>query len=188
MFEKITEAEIDERSMARVSTTPNRKTAFGEGEMDAKALKLRFDRLPRFIISRLNEVMEGMANGRFAERLYIDVPGSPPQELAAFIISLRNGQLTQINVNTPSGNGNLEQVCDIVYRINNGLSTGDFADDINIAGNLTLSGFYKKFLELEGKVKVPVVGVDYFTQADKEEIVRNVIASLPVYEGEVVQE
>lgn len=31
----------------------------------------------------------------------------------------------------------------------------------------------------------PVRGVDYFTEADKEQMVRDVIAALPVYEGEV---
>lgn len=34
----------------------------------------------------------------------------------------------------------------------------------------------------------PVKGVDYFTSDDKQEIVDDVIASLPIYNGEVVEE
>lgn len=33
--------------------------------------------------------------------------------------------------------------------------------------------------------KTPVKGVDYYTEADKEEMVQAVIAALPVYNGEV---
>jgi len=33
----------------------------------------------------------------------------------------------------------------------------------------------------------PVRGVDYWTEADKAEIVADVLASLPVYKGEVVE-
>ena len=33
--------------------------------------------------------------------------------------------------------------------------------------------------------KTPVKGVDYYTEADKEEMVQAVIAALPVYSGEV---
>lgn len=35
--------------------------------------------------------------------------------------------------------------------------------------------------------KTPVVGTDYFTEADKAEMVSSVIAQLPVYDGEVVE-
>jgi hypothetical protein len=34
--------------------------------------------------------------------------------------------------------------------------------------------------------KTPVLGEDYFTEADKAEMVSAVISSLPVYDGEVV--
>lgn len=34
--------------------------------------------------------------------------------------------------------------------------------------------------------KTPVKGVDYFTEADKAELVNSVVAALPVYNGEVV--
>lgn len=33
--------------------------------------------------------------------------------------------------------------------------------------------------------KTPVKGVDYYTEADKQEMVQSVIAALPVYNGEV---
>ena len=38
----------------------------------------------------------------------------------------------------------------------------------------------------EAFVKTPIKGVDYYTDADKAEMVAAVIAALPVYSGEVV--
>ena len=37
-----------------------------------------------------------------------------------------------------------------------------------------------------GNVKTPIKGVDYFTEADKRELVEDVLASIPRYKGEVV--
>lgn len=38
------------------------------------------------------------------------------------------------------------------------------------------------------KGDTPEKGIDYFTEADKQEMIASVIASLPVYNGEVVAE
>ena len=43
-----------------------------------------------------------------------------------------------------------------------------------------------KSVSIKGKDgKAPVKGVDYFTEADKENMISKVIAALPVYDGEV---
>ena len=106
MFEKITEAEINERSMANVSTTPNRPTAFGESRMDAQALKLRFDRLSRYLAGRLNEIFAGISDGNLAKSVKIvEEKGEETIEysLAEFILKMIEGDLTQINVKVPEG-------------------------------------------------------------------------------------
>lgn len=188
MFEKITEAEINERSMAKVSTTPGRRTAFGEGGMDAEALKLRFDRLGRFIAGRLNEVFEGLPNGELAKHLYIAAPEGSFTRLDLFVTNLLKGDLAEIYAKTPSGEGSLDMVCDIVFRIDNGLATGDFASNIYVAKDLTLTGFYEAFLNLKeiAKGDPGEKGDPYtLTEEDKAIIVEAVIAALPVYEGEV---
>lgn len=53
----------------------------------------------------------------------------------------------------------------------------------------TNTGFYADFLQvIHGKDGyTPVRGVDYWTEADKAEIVADVISDLPVYNGEVVE-
>lgn len=187
MFEKITEAEINERSMANVSTTPGRRTAFGEGNMDAEALKLRFDRLPRFIAGRLNEVLEGMQSGNFADNTYIQTEFFPIS-LGQFVKSFYTGELDDMMVKSSTATMYFREMADYVHQLYFGQYTGDLAASISIDGDATLKSFYEEFIKLSETVKLPVVGVDYFTPADKEEIVRNVIAALPVYEGEVVQE
>lgn len=63
MFEKITEQELEVRGVGNVSTTPTKKTPFGESGFNAKQLKERFDLLPRYIAERLNEVFDGLENG-----------------------------------------------------------------------------------------------------------------------------
>ena len=113
MFEKITEAEINERSMANVSTTPNRPTAFGESRMDAQALKLRFDRLSRYLAGRLNEIFAGISDGDLAKSVKIveEKDGKTIEySLAEFILRMIKGDLTQINVKVPEGTQRLDVI------------------------------------------------------------------------------
>ena len=46
---------------------------------------------------------------------------------------------------------------------------------------------YQEFPAIKGEPgKTPVKGEDYFTEADKQEIVDAVVSALPLYKGEVV--
>lgn len=152
MFEKITEAEINERSMANVSTTPNRPTAFGESRMDAQALKLRFDRLGRYLAGRLNEIFAGLSDGNLAKNVKIvEEKGEETIEysLAEFILKMIEGDLTQINVKVPEGTQRLDVICNQVLRWQNEIQTGDFADETVVVEGVTIRQFYEEFKKLE---------------------------------------
>ena len=158
MFERITEAEINERSMANVSTTPGRRTAFGEGGLDAKALKLRFDRLGRYLAKRLNEVFDGIADGSLAEVLYIDSEGEK-RSLKDFVDSLLTGQVESIKIQTSDGVITLTELGDRTQEMYNGLDTGELAGKIKIIEGVTLKKFYEDFLKLEDNIS-PVKSVN----------------------------
>lgn len=152
MFEKITEAEINERSMANVSTTPNRPTAFGESKMDAQALKLRFDRLSRYLAGRLNEIFTGISDGNLAKSVKIveEKDGKTIEySLAEFILRMIKGDLTQINVKVPEGTQRLDVICNQVLRWQNEIKTGDFADETVVVQGVTIRQFYEEFKKLE---------------------------------------
>ena len=152
MFEKITEAEINERSMANVSTTPNRPTAFGESRMDAQALKLRFDRLSRYLAGRINEIFVGISDGNLAKSVKIvEEKGEETIEysLAEFILKMIEGDLTQINVKVPEGTQRLDVICNQVLRWQNEIQTGDFADETVVVEGVTIRQFYEEFKKLE---------------------------------------
>lgn len=152
MFEKITEAEINERSMANVSTTPNRPTAFGESKMDAQALKLRFDRLGRYLAGRINEIFAGISDGNLAKTVKIvEEKGEETIEysLAEFILKMIEGDLTQINVKVPEGTQRLDVICNQVLRWQNEIKTGDFADETVVVQGVTIRQFYEEFKKLE---------------------------------------
>lgn len=167
MFEKMPEAYLNKYSMANVSTTPNRKTAFGESDLTAEALKKRFDRLPRYIANKLNEVLEGLPSGDLADYIYVKVDGKAPQNLAVFINKLQTGDVGDIKVETPSGMGSLNFVCDLVFQMDNGLYTGDLAERLILASGVSLKKFYdslvgKDFLE---ESELPVAIREALTQA-----------------------
>ena len=152
MFEKITEAEINERSMANVSTTPNRPTAFGESKMDAQALKLRFDRLGRYLAGRINEIFAGISDGNLAKNVKIveEKDGKTIEySLAEFILKMIEGDLTQINVKVPEGTQRLDVICNQVLRWQNEIKTGDFADETVVVQGVTIRQFYEEFKKLE---------------------------------------
>ena len=174
MYERITDSDIAKRSMERVSTTPNRKTAFGESNLDAEKLKARFDLLAKYVAIRLNEVFDGLPNGDLAEHLYIAIDGAPPVELAAYIQNMRKGDLEGIMAKTPSGEATLGNVCDFVFQVRNGLGTGDLAREIVVASGVSLKQFYDAY-----------AAKDYIERDELDTLVQSVINALPRYNGEV---
>ena len=148
MLEKITEAEINERSMARVSNTPGRRTAFGQSEMDAEALKLRFDRLGRFLAGKINEILGSLEDGSIAEYIYIDHNGDKIS-VEQFITNILNGDVHNIQIKTGYGIVYLTEIAMKTEEMYNGQFTGDSANQLYIVDGVTLRSFYEKFKQLE---------------------------------------
>ena len=148
MLEKITEAEINERSMARVSNTPGRRTAFGQSEMDAEALKLRFDRLGRFLAGKINEILGSLEDGSIAEYIYIDHNGDKIS-VEQFITNLLNGDVDNIQIKTGYGIVYLTEIAMKTEEMYNGQFTGDSANQLYIVDGVTLRSFYEEFKQLE---------------------------------------
>ena len=148
MLKKITEAEINERSMAKVSTTPGRKTAFGESKMDPEALKLRFDRLGRFLAGKINEILGSIEDGSIAEYIYVDHNGNKIS-VEQFITNLLNGDVDNIRIKI---NGKIVYLTEFATQIDkmyDDLLTGDLAKQLIVVDNITLKSFYEEFKRKE---------------------------------------
>jgi hypothetical protein len=158
MLEKITEAEINERSMARVSTTPGRPTAFGQSNMDPEALKLRFDRLGRFLAGKINEILGSIEDGSIAEYIYVDHNGVK-YSIEQFITNLINGDVDNIQIKINGGIVYLTEIAMKTEEMYNGLFTGDIAGKIAVVEGITLKRFYEDFLKFEANA-APVKSVN----------------------------
>lgn len=158
MLEKITEAEINERSMARVSTTPGRKTGFGENNLGPEALKLRFDRLGRFLAGKINEILGSIEDGSIAEYIYVDHNGNKIS-VEQFITNLMNGDVDNIQIKTAYGIVYLTEIAKKTEEMYNGQFTGDGAKNLVVVPGVTLKGFYEEFKVFEGET-APVQSVN----------------------------
>lgn len=100
-----------------------------------------------------------------------------------------------VNGVTPDDNGNVEIPAgggDAGVGIKSvSQTTTSTADDGNNVITVTLTDGTKSTFKVQNGSKgspgaTPVKGTDYYTEADKAEMVSDVIAALPVYDGSVV--
>jgi hypothetical protein len=63
MINKIEQTEIDSRKVSNIPTRPNSTGLYGDKPLSSKDLKERVDALSLLAISKLNEIIEGMAAG-----------------------------------------------------------------------------------------------------------------------------
>lgn len=63
MINKIEQTEIDSKKMSNVPTRPNSTGLYGDKPLSSKDLRERMDALSLLAISKLNEIIEGMAAG-----------------------------------------------------------------------------------------------------------------------------
>lgn len=161
MFEKITESDIAKHGMAAVSTTPNRKTAFGESGMSAPELKARFDALPSHIAKRLNEIFEGIPDGALADALKLK-HGEALVSVAELIRGLLNGDVENIQVKTFYQTISLATLGARVVEMYNGLDTGELAEKLMLSEGESLADFHKETKAFTGsdveKIAAVVLG------------------------------
>ncbi len=141
MFEKITEADIAKRGVAAVSTTPTRRTPFGESAMNAEQLKERFDTLPRHIADRLNEIFSGIPDGALVDVLKLK-HGEEIVSLAELARGLLDGNVENIQVKTIYETLSLAVLGARVVEMYNGLSSGELASKLKLSKEVSLSDFY----------------------------------------------
>lgn len=127
MFEKINNSDLEKRSMTKVATTPTQKTPFGESSFTADELKARFDLLPRYIATRLNEILEGLQSGDLAD--YAAVKGTG-KNVGLLLRSIFDGTgAKDIMIKTPTEELSLEDAVSRLVRLMDELENGEADDD-----------------------------------------------------------
>lgn len=143
MFEKITDSDMEKRSVAALANTPNRKVPYGESGMSAAQLKARFDLLPKFIAAKLNEIFLGLADGTLADALSIGT-GDQKVTLGALVASLLEGDVGNINVKTIYETISLLELGALVIEMRDGLKTGELADNMMLSDEESLREFCER--------------------------------------------
>ncbi len=169
MFEQITEEELNKRAMTRVSSTPTRRTAFGESGMDAEALKKRFDSMPRYLAGRINEIFEAIADGTFASYLNVDCDGKKVT-LDDLATKLLTGEVEDIKIKSIYKTVSLLELANILIRIDNGLNTGELAERMIMKDGESFNTFYenaKIFVNRDHEAIVDKV-IERFTDVSEE--------------------
>lgn len=122
MYERITDEEIKRFGVANVSTTPTKKTPFGESGFTATDLKGRFDKLPTYLASKVNEIIDGMGDGSLAGN--IQVSGQTVREV---IEGLWNGVTAKkIKIVTPSGEVTLAEIASAMKKALDEMENGEY--------------------------------------------------------------
>ncbi len=85
-IQTIKESELAQAAVASLPSRPNAQPQFGGRGYTAKELKEAFDRLPRLIAQRLNELIEAVQSGEVLDQTYIPHLGST---LPAFADEMR---------------------------------------------------------------------------------------------------
>lgn len=75
-IQTIKESELAQAAVASLPSRPNAQPQFGGRGYTAKELKEAFDRLPRLIAQRLNELIEAVQSGEVLDQTYIPHLGS----------------------------------------------------------------------------------------------------------------
>lgn len=142
MFEEITKNDLDSRAMARVSSTPSRRTAFGESKMSAEDLKNRFDRLPRYLAGRLNEIFRAINTGELSEALKVDCNGVIIS-LDDLVTRLLSGNVDFVKIQTLLETISLTTLAEKTLKIENSIKTGELAEHMIMKDGESFDTFYE---------------------------------------------
>lgn len=162
MFERITEEDLNSRAMTRVSSTPSRRTAFGESGMSADDLKNRLDRMPRYLAGRINEIFVGIEDGSLAASLRTEHEGNE-LTLEQLFIKLLTGDVDFLKIEALTRKLSLYELANIVLRIDDGLNTGEIAERIVMRDGENFNDFYEQ--------------AKMFVNSDHDAIVKKVLES-----------
>ena len=88
---KITDAEIEARAIASLPTRPTAPTTFGGKGYTATEMKEAFDKLPRLVAERLNDLIIDIQSGSAAENMPTGISGMPT--LADVYESIADGSI-----------------------------------------------------------------------------------------------
>ena len=126
MYEKITDSDLEKRSLTKVATTPTKKTAFGESGLTASELKARFDLLPNYLATRLNEIFDGIKNGDLARVLKTDMG----ENVGWFIDGLVAGTYaSKVMIKTPTETLSLEDAVSRLVELKDEFDNGEIFKD-----------------------------------------------------------
>lgn len=149
MFEKITESDITKNGVSALATTPTRPTAFGESAMSAADLKARFDKLPRLIADKVNEILTGIEDGQLAEVLNIS-NGEEKHSVSEILLNLLNGNVDEFKIQTLTRLVTLAELGAIVVRIDDDLKTGELARRFTVTDDVSLADFFEEIRAFTG--------------------------------------
>ena len=170
MFEKITDSQLETMGMGAVANTPTRNVAFGESGLSSADFKKRFDRLPKYLATRLNEIFAGMSDGSLAGAIKISY-NEKEYTIKQFMELLLSGAVDDVMIKTIYEDISLATLGAYVVEMYNGIKTGDLATKIIVGEGQTLGKFVEETRALSTSEKEKIVNLvlDALPKAEEEE-------------------
>ena len=131
MIEKITQSEIDKKSVASLPTRPNDRSADGSGGLSSPELRARFDALALLAISKYNELVDAIGK-EGADGLISMMPsGIEGKSLAELLAEIRTGDFSGI-LAAYDGEGSLTNLQAIITDVYEKLSNAGSENGIKL--------------------------------------------------------
>ena len=89
---KINNEDIWELKISSLPTRPTAPTAFGGAGFSAKEMKEAFDKLPLYIVSKYNDLIDDILSGEIAEQLPTGIKAD--HTLSSLLSDITNGNLS----------------------------------------------------------------------------------------------
>lgn len=139
----ITEEEVRERWVQRLSDTPNRRGRFGTAGMTAAEMKAAYDALPLLIVGRFNALVDAILTGEINAIL----PATEDESLADLLAGIRSGRFAELL--TVDGTRTLTALAAALDTHNHKDAYAPLGEDGRIPPSLLPTGYDPKFEEAE---------------------------------------